>query len=47
MVEVVKKKAKLSDLKKEMTAVETSVQEAAPAEKPADAGVRQDGASIL
>ena len=36
MVEVVKKKAKLSDLKKEMTAVETSVQEAAPAEKPAE-----------
>ena len=37
MVEVVKKKAKLADLKKEMTAVETPVQEAPAAEKPAEA----------
>ena len=36
MVEVVKKKAKLADLKKEMTAVETPVVEAAPVEKPAE-----------
>ena len=36
MVEVVKKKAKLADLKKEMTAVETPVVAEAPAEKVAE-----------
>ena len=42
MVEVVKKKAKLADLKKEMTAVEAPVVAETPAEKPVEAApVRQ------